>query len=220
MSEKDLIKQLNSLKTIKADENWKKQIKSVVLSRIENNSYQESFKFPAFAKALADRQVSSFKFLFRPISGMAVASFMVLVIAASLIFSLLMTGSNFYGELLAISQYKHKEIDNNNEEIKFVNREINEEIRKDKEISPLEQINNKEDKKIDSFISISDNGDDLLDNFKAHLTAKINRIWVLALESGDEEAFAIAREAEKLYGEKDYDAALRAINVAEAMLVD
>ncbi|MBI2463047.1 MAG: hypothetical protein HYV65_02325 [Candidatus Spechtbacteria bacterium] len=69
-----------------------------------------------------------------------------------------------------------------------------------------------------SLSSLELYGDDTATAFRTFLRERLNRVWVEAQENGNESVIYIAKEAEKFYAEGDYDAVLRAVSAAEALL--
>lgn len=224
MNEKNIIKKISALKAIKLEENWKNTEKSRLFLLLENNSGQ--FKQSWLARAF------DLRILFQPIPRGVLAGFLAMFIFGAILLNFFISKENNSDPALVIynNRENNKEIDHAYRqagEIELGNRENNEEIVNNKEISAFSQLinkednviadNNRENNKIDSYAS-SLNGEDYLTDFRINLNERINRIWALSYESGNGEVLAIAKEAENFFNEKDYDAALRAVIVAEGIL--
>ena len=152
---------------------------------------------------------------------------MAIFVFGTFLFNFLITRESIYNNPDPILVIYNKENNKEIGKIELGNKENNREIVNNKEISPFSQLINKEggavadnnkENKINSYTSSLNNKEDYLADFRINLNERINRIWALSYESGNDEILGIAREAEKLFNEKDYDAALRAIMVAESML--
>ncbi|OWK26945.1 MAG: hypothetical protein US76_01820 [Parcubacteria group bacterium GW2011_GWA2_38_13b] len=225
MNEKNIIKKISALKAIKLDEGWKNNDKSRLFLLLEENSGQSAQSWLARAFDL--------RILFQPISRGVLAGFLVIFAFGIFLFNYSILKENIYDHSNTVGTVNNKE---NNREIgktELGNEENNREIVNNKEISPFSQLtnkkgsavvddnsdkNNNEENEISSYASSLNNKEDDFADFRINLNERINRIWVISYESGNDEVFKITKEAEKLFNEKDYDAALRAIMVAESML--
>lgn len=215
MNEKNIIKKISALKAIKLDENWKNNDKSRLFLLLGENHEQSGQSWLARAFDL--------RILFQPIPRGVLAGFLAVFTFGTFLFSFLISREGIYSSPDPILVIYNRE---NNKEI--VEMELgNKEIINNKEISQFSQSISKEsdiaigdnkENKISSYTSSLNNKEDYLADFRINLNERINRIWALSYESGNDEVLRIANEAEKLFNEKDYDAALRAIMVAESML--
>jgi hypothetical protein len=230
--EDKLIKQLNILKSIKLSDDWKKGLRGRLLiecrEKQEKISYYKLFSF-------------NLNWLFQPIPRSALVGVLAIFVMFSLSFSDSISNEDFYGDPISYIPWNNRE---NNKEIGKNEEMNNKEIGKneEKESIPIVFLNNgrenadlndKEDnmkntnnidnrennKENGSYTSaINNNKEITLESFRTDLMEKINRIWVLALEAGNDESFGVASEAEKLFNMGDLDSALRAIMVAEDLL--
>ena len=222
MNEKNIIKKISALKAIKLDEGWKNNDKSRLFLLLEENSGQSAQSWLARAFDL--------RILFQPIPRGVLAGFLVMFAFGTFLFNFLISRESIYNNPDPILVIYNKEIGHARRQagkIELGNKENNREIVNNKEISSFSQLINKEggaatdnnkENKINSYTSSLNNKEDYFADFRINLNERINRIWALSYESGNDEILGIAREAEKLFNEKDYDAALRAIMVAESML--
>ena len=232
MNEKNIIKNIGALKAIKLDENWKNNNKSRLFLLLEENHEQSTQSWLARAFDL--------RILFQPIPRGVLAGVLVIFAFGTFLFNFLISRESIYNSPDPILVIYNK--DNNKEighayrqamptgrqagKIELGNKENNREIINNKEISPFSRLVNKEsnviadnnkENKISSYTSLN-NKEDYLVIFRINLNERINRVWALSYESGNDEVFRIVKEAEKLFNDKDYDAALRAVMVAESML--
>lgn len=225
MDEKNIIKKISALRAIKLDENWKNNDKSRLLLLLEENYGQSEQSWLA--------RVFDVRILFQPISRGVLAGFLAIFVFGAFLFNFLISRENIhdYSDIISVD-YNGE----NNKEIGKVeaeNGENNKETRNNDKISLfpqsissndmiiggiVEKEKNKEKERIDSHASLLNNREDYFTDFRINLNERINRVWVLAYESGNNEILMIADEAEKLFNKNDYDAALRAIMVAENLL--
>ena len=219
MNEENIIKKIRALKAIKLDEGWKNTNKSMLFLLVEENSGQSRQGWLARAFDL--------RILFQPIPRGVLAGFLAMFVFGSFLFNFLISREDTYNSanpvLVIYNEENNKEI----EKIELGNEENNKEIVNNKEISLFSQSMNKEsnvvvddnkESKISSYASSVNNKEDYLANFRINLNERINRAWALSYESGSDDILKIVKEAEGLFNEKDYDAALRAIMVAESLL--
>lgn len=211
MNEKNIIKKISALRAIKLDENWKNNDKSRLFLLLGENHEQSAQSWLVRAFDL--------RILFQPIPRGVLAGFLAVFAFGTFLFSFLISREGIYNSPDPILVNYNRE---NNKEIELGNKEII----NNKEISQFSQLINKENKvitdnnkenKIGSYTS-SLNEEDYLADFRINLNERINRTWALSYESGNDDVLIIVNEAEKLFNENDYDAALRAIMVAESML--
>ena len=219
MNEKNIIKKISALKAIKLDEGWKNNDKSRLFLLLEENSGQSAQSWLARAFDL--------RILFQPIPRGVLAGFLVMFAFGTFLFNFLISLESIYNNPDPILVIYNKENNKEIGKIELGNKENNREIVNNKEISSFSQLINKEggaatdnnkENKINSYTSSLNNKEDYLADFRINLNERINRVWALSYESGNDEVLGIVREAEKLFNEKDYDAALRAIMVAENTL--
>lgn len=225
MNEKNIIKKISVLKAIKLDENWKNNDKSRLFLLLGEN--HEQLRQSWLARAF------DLRILFQPIPRGVLAGFLAIFVFGTFLFSFLISREGIYNSpdpiLVIYNKENNKEVVHARRQagkIELGNKENNREIINNKEISQFSQLINKgndaiadnKENKISSYTSSLNNKEDYLADFRINLNERINRIWALSYESGNDEVLRIAEEAEKLFNEKDYDAALRAIMVAESML--
>lgn len=214
MTDRDIIKQLQTLRFAEPDKVWSSSARANILAYAQNSMPER-------------RAVKSFPmFVFMPNRAfVAVAGFVVFFVVVFALGSMLkggdesnyqalITGGNNVGSEseklsgengVAPSGVNVPEAPASKKRV-FANTQGSAEV-KNKSVGSAQTLGSSRVSEEDPYVA-----------FQTSVRERLNRVWVLAQDGQNDSALAVAQEAEDLYKAGDYDGALRAVSAAEGML--
>lgn len=214
MTDRDIIKQLQTLRFAEPDKDWSSSTRTNILTYAQNSMPQRE----------ATKNSPIFFFTSNR-AFVAVAGFAMFFVAVFALGFMLKDGDKSnYQALISDENNSGSESEKlsgengvapsgvnvpqapASENRVFANTQGSAEV-KNKSVSPSQTLGSSRVSEEDPYVV-----------FQTFVRERLNRLWVLAQDGQNESALTIAQEAEDLYKAGDYDGALRAVSAAEGML--
>ena len=211
MTDRDIVKKLQILRTAGPDKNWSSSARANILAYARNSAQQSS----------AAKSFSTF--FFTPNRAfVAVAGFAAIFVVA-IVLGFMPKVANEVGQQALITDVDITDVDSESEKEIVVyssQTQISEKhVAANAQFSAeIKQVKNEAASQSQTLGSARVDEEDPYLVFKTFVRARLNRLWVLAQDSKNEPALSVAEEAEDLYKTGDYDGALRGVSAAEDML--